>query len=181
MLDILDRQTLLTGNQLKIAAAAVLGDMLEFFDYYLIGYVLAFIVKPWDLTFGQSALILLSSGIGAISGAYAWGYVADRIGRRADRKNRASPPPVLDSGAVAPPRIAARMGQFLPKSCHKGMTRSCTVSTGPVSAHGFSSASPLFPHRAQLGARRRSGTGRRAASALCAARLRQARDRRHRD
>ena len=32
--------------------------MLEFFDYYLIAFVLAFIVKPWQLTFGQSAIIL---------------------------------------------------------------------------------------------------------------------------
>ena len=31
-------------NQWKIMMAAVLGDMLDFFDYFLIGYVLAFIV-----------------------------------------------------------------------------------------------------------------------------------------
>jgi putative MFS transporter len=43
---------------------------------------LAFIITPWQLTFGQSALILRSSGVGAIAGAYIWGYVADRIGRR---------------------------------------------------------------------------------------------------
>ena len=82
MLEILDKQTRLTGNQYKIVAAAAIGDALEFFDYYLIGYVLAFIIKPWQLTFGQSSIILLSSGIGAIAGAYIWGYVADRIGRR---------------------------------------------------------------------------------------------------
>jgi putative MFS transporter len=82
MLDHLDRQTRLTRNQWKIVTAAAIGDALEFFDYYLIGYVLAFIIKPWQLTYGQSALILLSSGVGAIAGAYIWGYVADRIGRR---------------------------------------------------------------------------------------------------
>jgi MFS transporter, putative metabolite:H+ symporter len=82
MLDYLDRQTRLTVNQWKIVSAAAIGDALEFFDYYLIGYVLAFIVKPWQLTYGQSGLILLSSGIGAIAGAYIWGYIADRIGRR---------------------------------------------------------------------------------------------------
>ena len=52
--------------------------MLEFFDYFLIGFVLAFIIKPWNLTFGQSAIILLSSGIGAILGAFIWGRLADR-------------------------------------------------------------------------------------------------------
>lgn len=83
MLDYLDHQARLTGNQYRIIAAAILGDMLEFFDYFLIGYVLAFIVKPWQLTYGESAVILLSSGIGAIAGAYVWGYVADRIGRKA--------------------------------------------------------------------------------------------------
>jgi putative MFS transporter len=56
--------------------------MLEFFDYFLIGFVLAFIIKPWGLTFGQSAIILLSSGVGAILGAFIWGCIADLIGRR---------------------------------------------------------------------------------------------------
>lgn len=82
MFDLLERQTHLTGNQKRIVAAAVIGDMLEFFDYFLIGFVLAFIIGPWQLTFGQSAWILLSSGIGASLGAFFWGWLADRIGRR---------------------------------------------------------------------------------------------------
>jgi putative MFS transporter len=60
----------------------IVGDMLDFFNYYLIGFVLAFIVGPWKLTYGQSALVLLSFGIGAIPGAMFWGWMADRIGRR---------------------------------------------------------------------------------------------------
>jgi MFS transporter, putative metabolite:H+ symporter len=82
MFEELDRRSRLTGNQKRIVLAAVLGDMLEFFDYFLIGFVLAFVVGPWGLTFGQSAIILLSSGFGAIAGAYVWGWMADRIGRR---------------------------------------------------------------------------------------------------
>jgi len=82
MFEVLDRQTSLTGNQKKIIAAAVIGDALEFFDYFLIGYVLAFVIGPWKLTFGLSAIVLLSSGVGAIIGAYVWGWIADRIGRR---------------------------------------------------------------------------------------------------
>ena len=78
----LDRRTSLTGNQIKILTAAIIGDALEFFDYFLIGFVLAFLIGPWKLTFGQSATVLMSSGIGAIIGAYAWGWLADRIGRR---------------------------------------------------------------------------------------------------
>jgi len=82
MFEILDRQTSLTGNQIKILAAAIVGDALEFFDYFLIGFVLAFLIGPWKLTFGQSAIVLMSSGIGAIIGAFVWGWLADRIGRR---------------------------------------------------------------------------------------------------
>jgi putative MFS transporter len=78
----LDNAKSLTSNQIKIIAAAIIGDMLEFFDYYLIGFVLAFIIKPWHLTFGQSAIILMSSGIGAILGAVIWGRLADVYGRR---------------------------------------------------------------------------------------------------
>src|ERR1700722_4428643 len=82
MFDRLDPARALTRNQIKIIAAAIIGDMLEFFDYYLIGFVLAFIIKPWGLTFGQSAIILLSSGVGAILGAFIWGRLADVLGRR---------------------------------------------------------------------------------------------------
>ena len=82
MFEILDRQTRLTANQVRILVAAIFGDALEFFDYFLIGFVLAFLIGPWQLTFGQSATVLMSSGIGAIIGAYGWGWLADRIGRR---------------------------------------------------------------------------------------------------
>ena len=78
----LDAARSLTTNQMKIIAAAIIGDMLEFFDYYLIAFVLAFIIKPWQLTGGQSAIILLSSGVGAILGAFIWGRIADVYGRR---------------------------------------------------------------------------------------------------
>ena len=56
--------------------------MLDFFDFYLIGFVLAFIVGGWHLTYGQSGAILLSSGIGAPLGSLFWGWMADKIGRR---------------------------------------------------------------------------------------------------
>ncbi|MBV9824185.1 MAG: MFS transporter [Alphaproteobacteria bacterium] len=82
MLELLERQQRLTGNQKKIIAAAVIGDMLDYFDFGLIGYALAFIVGPWHLTYGQSAMILLTSGIGGIPGALFYGWLADRIGRR---------------------------------------------------------------------------------------------------
>jgi len=79
---LLEAQKRLTLNQWKIISAAILGDMLDFFDFYLIGFVLAFIVGAWHLTYGQSAMVLLSAGIGAVPGAFFWGWMADRIGRR---------------------------------------------------------------------------------------------------
>ena len=82
MFDPLEKQTRLTGNQKRLLAVAILGDLLEFYDLFLVGFVLAFIVGPWKVTYGQSALILLSSGIGAILGAGLWGWLADRLGRR---------------------------------------------------------------------------------------------------
>ena len=82
MLELLEQQKKLTKNQWLIAGAATLGDMLDFFDFGLIAFVLAFIVKDWHLTFGQSGLILLASGISAPFGSLFYGWIADKFGRR---------------------------------------------------------------------------------------------------
>jgi MFS transporter, putative metabolite:H+ symporter len=82
MLERLDAQTTLTANQWKIFAASVLAGMLDFFDFFLIGFVLAFFVQDWHLTYGQSALILFSSGVAAIPGGIVCGWLGDKIGRR---------------------------------------------------------------------------------------------------
>src|SRR5438309_12009731 len=82
MIERLEQQTKLTTNQWKLIVTGNLADLLDFFDFFLIGYVLAFITKEWQLTYGQAAVILLSSGIGAVPGAFCWGWVADKIGRR---------------------------------------------------------------------------------------------------
>src|SRR5258707_13101113 len=54
MLEYVEQQKKLTINQWKIFAAATIGDMLDFFDFLLIAFVLAFIVKDWNLTYGES-------------------------------------------------------------------------------------------------------------------------------
>ena len=82
MIELLERQKKLTANQWKLIVTGNLADLLDFFDFFLIGYVLAFITKEWHLTYWQGAVILLSSGIGAVPGAFFWGWVADKIGRR---------------------------------------------------------------------------------------------------
>jgi len=82
MLDLLEQQQKLTKNQWKIAGAATLGDMLDFFDFFLISFVLGYVVKNWHLTFGQSGAILLASGISAPFGSLFYGWLADTMGRR---------------------------------------------------------------------------------------------------
>ncbi|MGE5454835.1 MAG: MFS transporter [Methylocystaceae bacterium] len=72
----------LTGNHYKVVSAAVLGDMMEFFDLALISFVIAFIAKPWGLTYTAIASILLAAGFGSIIGAILFGNLADKIGRR---------------------------------------------------------------------------------------------------
>jgi len=72
----------LTGNQWTVLACCALAGMLETMDLYLIGFVLADITRPWGLSYGVSATILLASGVGAIFGSLMWGYIADVIGRK---------------------------------------------------------------------------------------------------
>jgi putative MFS transporter len=43
---------------------------------------MTFILVPWGLNYGSTAMILLSSGVGAILGAAFFGAIADRVGRR---------------------------------------------------------------------------------------------------
>jgi MFS transporter, putative metabolite:H+ symporter len=82
MLEYLEQQNKLTGNQIRLLAVTIICNLLEFYDLFLVGFVLVFVAGPWKLTYGQSALVLLSSGVGAIFGAGVWGWLADAIGRR---------------------------------------------------------------------------------------------------
>jgi len=82
MIELLERQKKLTSNQWKLICTANLADLLDFFDLFLIGYVTAALTKQWSLTYLQGGLILLASGIGAPPGAFFWGWLGDKIGRR---------------------------------------------------------------------------------------------------
>jgi MFS transporter, putative metabolite:H+ symporter len=72
----------LTPRYWRMAVAVLFSEMLEYFDFFLIGFVVSLIAKPWHLTYGASAVLLLSSGVGAIIGSILWGYLSDRFGRR---------------------------------------------------------------------------------------------------
>lgn len=56
--------------------------VLEFFDFLVVGYLLAVLAPQWHLTYGQSAIILYSGGVGAIVGALVFGAFSDRWGRK---------------------------------------------------------------------------------------------------
>src|SRR5712691_7214297 len=82
MIELLEQQKRLTVNQWKLIGTANLADLLDFFDLFLIGYVTAALTKQWSLTYLEGGAILLASGIGAPPGAFFWGWLGDRIGRR---------------------------------------------------------------------------------------------------
>ncbi len=56
--------------------------LLEFFDFSIVAFLLAVVGPQWHLTYGQSALILYSGGVGSIVGALAFGALADAWGRK---------------------------------------------------------------------------------------------------
>src|SRR5260370_5355956 len=56
--------------------------VLEFFDFLIVGYLLAVVAPQWHLTYGQSAVILYSGGVGAILGALIFGGLSDAWGRK---------------------------------------------------------------------------------------------------
>jgi MFS transporter, putative metabolite:H+ symporter len=56
--------------------------VLDFFDFFLIAFVMSVIGKEWQLTYGQGALILYGAGLGAIVGSLVSGSLGDVFGRK---------------------------------------------------------------------------------------------------
>jgi MFS transporter, putative metabolite:H+ symporter len=56
--------------------------VLDFFDFFLIAFVMAVIGPQWHLTYAQGALILYGAGIGAIIGSLVFGALGDVFGRK---------------------------------------------------------------------------------------------------
>jgi len=63
-------------------AAIMIAVVVEFFDFFLISFVVGIVGPEWSLTFGQVSVVLLSAGVGAILGSLVAGALGDRIGRR---------------------------------------------------------------------------------------------------
>src|SRR6516165_6599347 len=68
----------------------------DFFDFLVVGYLLAQVAPEWHLTYGQSAVILYSGGVGAILGALVFGALSDAWGHPmpGDASSRSSSAPL---------------------------------------------------------------------------------------
>ncbi|MCC7463550.1 MAG: MFS transporter [Gammaproteobacteria bacterium] len=55
----------------------------EIFDFFVVSFMVAVLAPQWQLTFGQSTIMLLTAGIGTIFGALLFGWLGDRYGRKA--------------------------------------------------------------------------------------------------
>lgn len=72
----------ITKNQKNIIALVIAGNLAEYFDMFLIGFVVALLTKPWHLTGFEAGFILACAGLGTVLGAVTWGRLADSLGRR---------------------------------------------------------------------------------------------------
>lgn len=63
---------------------AIVGNISEFFDLFLIGFVVNLLSESpgWNLTGTHSGIILAGAGLGTVLGAVAWGRLADKLGRK---------------------------------------------------------------------------------------------------
>src|SRR4030081_1283951 len=81
MIERLEQQRKLTSNQWKLICTANIADLLDFFDFFLIGYVTAALTKEWSLPYWQGGAVLFAFRPRAGSRALLLGWVRGR-GRR---------------------------------------------------------------------------------------------------
>jgi len=59
----------------------VFQELFEFYDFFLVSFLVAVLAPQWHLTYGHSSIMLLSGGVGAVAGGLFFGAWADRFGR----------------------------------------------------------------------------------------------------
>ena len=79
LLTIYDRAKL-TPRYWLVCSLLMLHEMFDYYDFYIVGYLVAVLAPVWHLTYGQSGAILLAAGFGAVVGSLVFGKVADVTG-----------------------------------------------------------------------------------------------------
>ena len=72
----------LSGHQRSIIGLAIVANVSEFFDMFLIGFAVVQLQKELSLGGFETGIILACSGLGTVLGSVLWGRAADRMGRR---------------------------------------------------------------------------------------------------
>ena len=74
----------LTGHQKSLIGMAIVGNVSEFFDLFLIGFIVNLLIEApgWNLTGFHSGVILAGAGLGTVLGSITWGRLADVWGRK---------------------------------------------------------------------------------------------------
>lgn len=81
LLDQLDEAPLDARYWVSVGLLATI-FVVEFFDLFIVGFLISVVGPEWSLSYGQSAAILMSAGLGTIVGALLFGSIADRFGRK---------------------------------------------------------------------------------------------------
>lgn len=72
----------LSGVHWLIWLLTTLGMVLDSMDLYVVSYAMPLIAKEWNLTSETLGTIASGAMWGMVAGAYLWGILSDRIGRR---------------------------------------------------------------------------------------------------
>jgi MFS transporter, putative metabolite:H+ symporter len=81
MLEMFDTSPL-TGRFWLVFGLICSSFAFDFFDFYIVGFLVSVIGPAWHLTYLESSIMLMTAGVGAILGALIFGTVADILGRK---------------------------------------------------------------------------------------------------
>ncbi len=60
----------------------IAGSFMNFFDFFIIGFINNYISKPWHINVGDVAWLILASGLGLVIGGFSTGKLMDMYGRK---------------------------------------------------------------------------------------------------
>ena len=81
MLEMFDNSPL-TGRFWLVFGLICFSFAFDFFDFYIVGFLVSVVGPAWHLTYLASSIMLMTAGVGAILGALLFGTVADILGRK---------------------------------------------------------------------------------------------------